>query len=96
MSATSTRVAGIFDELLANPVITQAVPAATGETIYMVLLALVVSIIFGVPLGVYLWNSGPTGLRPSAGANQVVGTIVNVVRSLPFVILMVLLLPVSG
>ncbi len=95
MSATSTRVAGIFDELLANPVITQAVPAATGETIYMVLLALVVSIIFGVPLGVYLWNSGPTGLRPSAGANQVVGTIVNVVRSLPFVILMVLLLPVT-
>ena len=35
MSATSTRVAGIFDELLANPVITQAVPAATGETIYI-------------------------------------------------------------
>ena len=95
MSATSTRVAGIFDELFANPVITQAVPAATGETIYMVLLALVVSIIFGVPLGVYLWNSGPTGLRPSGGANQVVGTIVNVVRSLPFVILMVLLLPVT-
>lgn len=95
MSATSTRVAGILDELFANPVITQAVPAATGETIYMVLLALVVSIIFGVPLGVYLWNSGPTGLRPSAGANQVVGTIVNVVRSLPFVILMVLLLPVT-
>ena len=95
MSATSTRVAGILDELFANPVITQAVPAATGETIYMVLLALVVSIIVGVPLGVYLWNSGPTGLRPSAGANQVVGTIVNVVRSLPFVILMVLLLPVT-
>ena len=95
MSATSTRVAGIFDELLANPVITQAVPAATGETIYMVLLALVVSIIFGVPLGVYLWNSGPTGLSPRPAANQVVGTIVNITRSLPFVILMVLLLPVT-
>ena len=35
MSATSTLVAGILDELFANPVITQAVPAATGETIYI-------------------------------------------------------------
>lgn len=95
MSAAPIRVAGFFEDLLANPVITQAVPAATGETIYMVLLALVVSIVFGVPLGVYLWNSGPTGLSPHAASNQVVGTIVNVVRSLPFVILMVLLLPVT-
>ncbi len=95
MSAAPIRVTGFFEDLLANPVITQAVPAATGETIYMVLLALVVSIVFGVPLGVYLWNSGPTGLSPHAASNQVVGTIVNVVRSLPFVILMVLLLPVT-
>lgn len=90
-----TQATGFWDEFFANPVITQAVPAATGETIYMVLLALVISIVFGVPLGVYLWNSGPTGLSPKASAYQVVGTIVNVVRSLPFVILMVLLLPVT-
>lgn len=95
MSVTPIRATGFFEDLFANPVITQAVPAATGETIYMVLLALAVSIVFGVPLGVYLWNSGPTGLSPQAAANQVVGTIVNVVRSLPFVILMVLLLPVT-
>lgn len=95
MSTTPIRETGFFEDLFANPVITQAVPAATGETIYMVLLALAVSIVFGVPLGVYLWNSGPTGLSPQSAANQVVGTIVNVVRSLPFVILMVLLLPVT-
>ncbi len=84
-----------WEEIFSNPVITQAVPASTVETLYMVLTALVISVIFGVPLGVYLWNSGPTGLRPAAAANQVVGTIVNIVRSLPFVILMVLLLPVT-
>lgn len=95
MSAAQTQEPGFWEELLANPVITQAVPAATGETIYMVFAALVISIIFGVPLGVYLWNSGPTGLSPKPAAYQVVGTIVNVVRSLPFVILMVLLLPVT-
>lgn len=95
MSAVLAQDVGFWEELFANPVITQAVPAATGETIYMVLLALVISIAFGVPLGVYLWNSGPTGLSPKASAYQIVGTIVNVVRSLPFVILMVLLLPVT-
>lgn len=95
MISVQAQEPGFWEELLANPVITQAVPAATGETIYMVLAALVISVIFGVPLGVYLWNTGPTGLNPKPAQYQVVGTIVNVVRSLPFVILMVLLLPVT-
>jgi len=84
---------GFWNELFTSPVIAQAVPQATGETLYMVGVALVVSVVLGLPLGVYLWNSGPTGLSPQRGANQVVGTIVNIVRSLPFVILMVLLIP---
>ena len=87
--------ADLWSEILANPVITQAVPEATGETLYMVLVSLAISIVFGVPLGVYLWNSSPGGLDPKQTQNRVVGTIVNVVRSLPFVILMVLLLPVT-
>lgn len=95
MIAIMKQEQGFWDEFVNNPVITQAVPQATGETLYMVLVALVLSVIFGVPLGIYLWNSGPTGLSPRAGANQIVGTIVNVVRSLPFVILMVLLLPAT-
>lgn len=95
MSAVLAKGGWSWEEIFANPVITQAVPSSTLETLYMVLTALVISVIFGVPLGVYLWNSGPTGLRPAAAANQVVGTIVNIVRSLPFVILMVLLLPVT-
>ena len=95
MSAVLAKGGWSWEEIFSNPVITQAVPSSTLETLYMVLTALVISVIFGVPLGVYLWNSGPTGLRPAAAANQVVGTIVNIVRSLPFVILMVLLLPVT-
>lgn len=84
-----------WEEFITNPVITQAVPQATGETLYMVLVALLISVVLGTPLGVYLWNTGPTGLSPRPGAYQVVGTIVNITRSLPFVILMVLLLPVT-
>ncbi len=93
---TRTGESGDFwADLFANPVITQAVPAATGETLYMVLVSLIVTIVLGVPLGVYLWNSSASGLNPSLAANRVVGTIVNIVRSLPFVILMVLLIPVT-
>ncbi|QTX03773.1 methionine ABC transporter permease [Agromyces archimandritae] len=82
-----------WNDLVTNPVIAHAVPQATGETLYMVLVALVIAIVFGVPLGVYLWNSSAVGLDPNRGPNRIVGAIVNVVRSLPFVILMVLLLP---
>lgn len=87
--------AGFWEELINNPVVIYAIPEATGQTLYMVLVSLVISIIFGVPLGIYLWNSSSSGLNPQATANRIVGTIVNVVRSLPFVILMVLLLPVT-
>lgn len=92
---TSAALESAWGEILSNPVITEAVPEAAVETLYMVLVALAVSILFGIPLGVYLWNSSPSGLRPQPAANRIVGTIVNVVRSLPFVILMVLLLPVT-
>jgi D-methionine transport system permease protein len=87
------KTTGFWDDLFGDPVITQAIPQGTGETLYMVLVSLVIAIILGVPLGVYLWNSSQNGLNPSPAANRIVGVIVNVVRSLPFVILMVLLLP---
>ena len=95
MSALFAQAGGFWDELWSNPVIVHAIPEATGETLYMVFASLVISVVCGVPLGIYLWNSSPSGLTPRVAVNQVVGTVVNVVRSLPFVILMVLLLPVT-
>lgn len=83
-------VLGLFSD---HPIVVDGVPPATTETLYMVFASLLLTVLGGVPLGIYLWNSGPTGLRPQRLAHQLVGFIVNVVRSLPFVILMVALLP---
>ncbi|MFA9429030.1 methionine ABC transporter permease [Egicoccus sp. AB-alg2] len=66
---------------------------ATVETLYMVGVAGVVSLLLGVPLGVALVASGPGGLRPQPLANRVLGTFVNIGRSLPFIILLIALIP---
>lgn len=82
-------------ELLDRPVVTQGLPAATAETRWMVGLAGAVSVLVGLPLGVLLHTSAPGGLRPVPRVNQVLGAVVNVTRSLPFIILMVALIPLT-
>ncbi|HHW17370.1 MAG TPA: ABC transporter permease [Firmicutes bacterium] len=66
---------------------------ATLETLGMVLASLVFSHIFGVPIGILLVLTGPGGIRKNKAVNAVLGTIVNVGRSIPFVILMVAIIP---
>lgn len=55
----------------------------------------VVVMIFGLAVGVLLRLTAPDGLRPRAVGYQVLGAIVNVGRSLPFLILMIALIPVT-
>lgn len=64
----------------------------TRDTIIMTFFATLFAYILGVPLGVLLTITQPHGIRPNKVFNQVVGWIVNVGRSLPFIILMILLL----
>jgi D-methionine transport system permease protein len=66
---------------------------ATIETIYMVGLSTIFTIILGLPLGVLLVITDKNGLTSLPIANQVIGTIVNMARSLPFIILLVLVIP---
>lgn len=66
---------------------------ATIETVYMVGLSTVFTIILGLPLGVLLVITDKNGLTSLPLANQVIGTIVNMARSLPFIILLVLVIP---
>ncbi len=72
------------------------VAAATGQTCEMVLLSAVFSMILGLPLGILLCVSDPvTGIRPRPVLYQVLTRIVNALRSFPFIILMILLFPLS-
>ncbi|PYC76717.1 metal ABC transporter permease [Streptomyces tateyamensis] len=66
---------------------------ATVETLQMVGIATLVTLLVGLPLGVLLVLTDKGGLLQNRPVNKVVGAIVNVGRSLPFVILLVALIP---
>lgn len=66
-----------------------------GETILMVTGAAIVSIVIGVPLAVFLSTTAPKGLYPHAGINHILGGCVNAIRSIPYIILVVLMMPVT-
>jgi D-methionine transport system permease protein len=61
----------------------------------MTLLAALFSYLFGLPLGVMLVATDKGGIRENAALNQVLGTVVNVLRSVPFLILILMLFPVT-
>ncbi|MEB3366138.1 methionine ABC transporter permease [Saccharopolyspora mangrovi] len=64
---------------------------ATLQTLYMVLVATVLAVVGGLPLGVLLHLTSPVGLNPKPVLYKVLGVIVDVVRSVPFVVLLVVL-----
>lgn len=68
---------------------------ATLETFQMVLPAALIAEVLGLLLGVCLSITAPNGLKPNRAVNRVLDTIVNVGRSLPFIILLVILIPVT-
>jgi len=70
-------------------------PTATLETVYMTFVSTVLACILGFPLGVYLFVTSPAGLAPRRVLYDVLDRIVNIFRSLPFIILMILLIPLT-
>ena len=69
---------------------------ATGQTALMVLFSTIFSVLLGFPLGILLCTSEPVnGIAPKPALNQVLSRIVNIVRSFPFIILIILLFPLS-
>ena len=66
------------------------------ETIYMIVLSIIIASIIGVPLGIYLSISKKGGIKENQIANKIIDLIiVNMTRSIPFVVLIVLLIPLS-
>jgi D-methionine transport system permease protein len=72
-----------------------ALPKATGQTLYMTFTSAVFACILGFPLGALLYCASPGGLRPQRIFYTVASRMVNVFRSIPFIILMILLIPLS-
>jgi D-methionine transport system permease protein len=68
---------------------------ATGETLYMVGVSAVLTVLFGIPLGVLLTVTAPGALAARPLLYRVLGLLVNLGRSLPFIILLVLVAPIT-
>ncbi len=82
-----------WDALLQNDVVRERLPEATLETLQMVAVSSLLTVLLGLPLGMLLHATSPGGLTPQRTVASAVGFVVNVGRSLPFVILMIAVLP---
>lgn len=65
----------------------------TGTTLYMTLFSTFLAYIVGLPLGILLVVTAKDGLRPCAAVYKLLDFVVNIVRSVPFLILLMLLIP---
>ena len=68
---------------------------ALWETLYMVAVSTVVSYAIGLPVGLLLVVSDKGGIRPIPVLNTVLGVVVNILRSVPFLILGVMITPMT-
>ncbi|MFK0220480.1 methionine ABC transporter permease [Streptomyces vinaceus] len=74
-----------------QPLLTQG----TYDTLYMVLWSTLVTVAGGLPIGILLVLTDKGGLLQNRPLNKVLGVIVNIGRSLPFIILLIALIPVT-
>lgn len=65
------------------------------ESLYMTLVSTAMAYVFGVPLGIALVVTDKEGMRPNPGLNASLGFIVNVIRSVPFLILLITVQPIT-
>lgn len=74
---------------------TDMIITGIGQTLYMTILSTVVGYVFGLPLGVMLAVSDKDGLRPNRAVYKVLDVISNIIRSIPFLILLILIIPLT-
>ena len=70
-----------------------SLPFAIWETFYVTVVSTALSLVLGLPLGVLLSITQPHGIWPHKWLNRILGWIINVGRSLPFIILMIAIMP---
>ena len=71
----------------------QMILTDTGVTLYIVLASTLLSYLFGIPIGIILVITSKDGIRPMPVLNSVLGVIVNLLRSVPFLLLIFMIMP---
>ena len=91
----------MFDEMFAEfsrqltPAMWNVVAVASWETIYISFLSTFLAVVVGVPLGVLTFLTNKGEILQNSRTNFVLNTIINIGRSIPFIILLLILLPVT-
>ncbi len=78
----------MFDQTIVNMII-----KGIGETLYMTLLSTLFGYIIGLPMGIELAASDRDGIRPNALEYKILDVVSNILRSVPFLILLILIIP---
>ncbi len=73
--------------------LSQLLLQGTLDTLYMTLVSTAIAYLIGIPLGMILVITRREGICPAPKTNAVLGTIVNIMRSVPFLILIIVLIP---
>lgn len=71
----------------------QLLLVSTWQTIYMVVISTFIATVLGIPLGVLLMVTDKGQILQNSTLNRILSTIVNIFRSIPFVILLIVLMP---
>ena len=69
---------------------------AISDTLLMTVISTIVAYIIGLPIGIILYNTSNKGLKPNKIINSILGTIVNIFRSSPCLLLIIIFIPVTN
>lgn len=94
-SVLATRADQSGGRWFANPVIAQTYWQSVGETLAMTGLSSLATVVLGLPLGLLLVATRKDGLLPNRGVHHALALIVNIGRSIPFIILIIAILPIT-
>jgi len=78
-----------------NSAVISMIIKGIGETLLMVILSTIFGYVFGLPLGILLYLTDENGLKQNKTLYRVLDIIVNIGRSIPFIILLILILPLT-
>mgnify|MGYP000856149609 CR=1 FL=1 len=73
----------------------EKVSLATWETIYMVVISTALAYVMGLPLGVILVTTEKVHILENIPVNRILGVIINVFRSIPFIVFLILVIPLT-
>lgn len=80
----------MFDEQIINMLL-----EGIRDTLYMTIVSTFLGYLFGLPMGILLTVTGKDGIRPNSFIYRIFDVIANIVRSIPFLILLILLIPIT-